>query len=117
MAGRIAKAGFGYHLTAYLAVNIVLLWINFDTSPGYIWAKWPIVGWGIGLAFHGLSIVFSSSRINKAFAYHLAAYIIINAFLIFINLNASPGYLWFKFPLAAWTVIVIFHLWHTLTRK
>lgn len=117
MASRIAKVGFGYHLVAYLAVNIVLVWINYDTSPEYIWAKWPIMAWGIGIAFHGLSIALSSYKMNIGIAYHLAAYVIINAFLIFINLNVSPGYIWFKFPLAAWSVIIIFHFWYVLTRR
>lgn len=117
MASRRSRIGFGYHLTAYLAVNAILLWINFDTSPQYLWAKWPIIGWGIGLAFHGLSVLSSSKKINKGFIYHLAAYILINALLIFINFNASPEYLWFKFPLIAWTFMIIFHGWRVFSSK
>ncbi len=101
--------GFGYHLTAFIAVNAVLIWINLDTYPQYFWAQWPLAGWGVALLFHGASILLSSVKIYKAFCYHLASYIIINALLIFINFNTYPEYLWFKFPLMAWTVIIIFH--------
>jgi hypothetical protein len=117
MAGKLSKIGFGYHLTAYLAINAVLLWINFDTSPQNLWAKWPIIGWGIGLAFHGLSVAVSSTKVNKGLIYHLAAYILVNALLIFINFSTYPEYLWFKFPLIAWTFIIAFHCWRVFSKK
>lgn len=117
MSSRKAKIGFGYHLTAYLVANAVLVWINIDTSPHKIWVQWPIAGWGIALAFHGLSLVSSSNKMNKGFFYHLGAYIIINAFLIFTNLTTSPDYLWFKYPLIAWTGMIIFHGWLVFSKK
>jgi len=117
MTSKRSKIGFGYHLTAYLAINAILIWINIDTSPEYFWAQWPIIGWGIGLAFHGLSVVLSSKKINKGFIYHLAAYILVNALLIFVNFSTSPEYLWFKFPLIAWTFIIVFHCWRVFYKK
>ncbi|MGD2126641.1 MAG: 2TM domain-containing protein [Desulfobacteraceae bacterium] len=55
-----AKIGFYIHLGAYLGMNIVLLIINLVVTPGYLWVKWPIIGWGIGVLFHGLGVfVFS----------------------------------------------------------
>jgi uncharacterized membrane protein len=110
MAKKRAIIGFGYHLTAFLAINAVLIWINIDRYPEYFWAQWPLIGWGIGLMFHGLSI-FLSSKSHKGFFYHIAAYFIINAVLIFINLTLNPQYVWFKFPLIAWSCILIFHAW------
>jgi hypothetical protein len=117
MASRRAKIGFGYHLTAYLAINAILVWINMDMSPQTLWVQWPIIGWGIGLAFHGLSLVSSSDKQNKGLFYHLGAYIIVNAFLIFTNLTTSPDFLWFKYPLVAWTCIIIFHGWRIFSKK
>jgi len=117
MASRKEKIGFGYHLTAYLAISAILVWINIDTFPHYAWAQWPIIGWAIGLAFHGLSLVSSSNKQNKGFFYHLSAYIIVNAFLIFINLTTFPDYLWFKFPLTAWTCMIIFHGWRVFSKN
>ncbi len=117
MASKRSIIGFGYHLTAYLAINAVLVWINFDTSPQYLWVMWPIIGWGIALAFHGLSVVSSSTTIHKGFMYHLAAYILVNALLIFVNFYTFPEYLWFKYPLIAWSFIIAFHCWRVFSNK
>ena len=58
-----AKIGFYIHLAVYVGVNILLIIINLSTSPEYIWFKWPLVGWGIGLFFHGMSLfVFSGEK-------------------------------------------------------
>jgi len=44
----------------YVIVNVVSVIINLVTSPGVLWFYWPILGWGIGLFFHGMSVfVFS----------------------------------------------------------
>lgn len=51
-----AKAGFHSHALIYVLVNAGLLGMNLLTSPQYLWAGWPIFGWGIGLAAHGLSV-------------------------------------------------------------
>lgn len=48
--------GFYSHLTSYVCV-ITLLWvINWLTGSGYYWAKWPTLGWGIGIVSHALSV-------------------------------------------------------------
>ena len=48
-----AKREFRVHLVAYLVVNtaIVITWAM--TSAGFFWPIFPILGWGIGLFFHG----------------------------------------------------------------
>ena len=51
-----AKIGFYIHLSVYVGVNILLVLINLFTSPQYFWFKWPLMGWSIGLFFHGLSV-------------------------------------------------------------
>lgn len=115
MANKRQKIGFGYHLTAYLAINAILIWINIDQYPAYLWAQWPLIGWGIGLMMHGLSVFVFPKSNNKGFFYHLAVYIMINALLIYINLTTSPLYFWFKFPLIAWTSMLIFHGWRVFS--
>ncbi|MEM2228460.1 MAG: 2TM domain-containing protein [Candidatus Bathyarchaeia archaeon] len=49
-----AKEGFLAHLTAYIIVNAFLIFVNLWTGPGKIWFVWPLAGWAIGLAFHGI---------------------------------------------------------------
>ncbi|OEE66283.1 XRE family transcriptional regulator [Enterovibrio norvegicus FF-33] len=47
--------GFYSHLVSYVLVITGLFILNFMTSPDYIWAWWPAMGWGIGIVSHGLS--------------------------------------------------------------
>jgi 2TM domain len=58
-----ARLGFYWHLGIYLSVNALLVIINLVTSTEYLWFKWPLLGWGIGVFFHGLGVFrFSSGR-------------------------------------------------------
>jgi hypothetical protein len=55
------------HIAAYVLVNIFLVLIYFVTSGfsfGYFWPIWPIMGWGLGLALHGVSVVLTLSYIT-----------------------------------------------------
>ncbi len=62
-----AKIGFYIHLAVYVGVNILLVIVNLLTSPQYLWFIWPLIGWGIGVFFHGMSIfVFSGGKFQKA---------------------------------------------------
>ncbi|WP_020208596.1 2TM domain-containing protein [Gilvimarinus chinensis] len=45
---------FYSHFCTYLVIIPFLFFINVTTSPGYIWAWWPAMGWGIGLLIHGI---------------------------------------------------------------
>jgi hypothetical protein len=56
------KIGFYIHLAVYSAVNAILIVINLSTSSEYMWFIWPLIGWGIGVIFHGLGVfLFSGS--------------------------------------------------------
>ena len=46
---------------------------------------------------------------RRSFISHLTAYIIVNAFLLFINLWINPHYLWFPYPLVGWGIGIVFH--------
>jgi hypothetical protein len=48
--------GFYGNLTAYIVVNIGLLVVNLLTSPDQLWFFWPMIGWGIGVAIHGMKV-------------------------------------------------------------
>ncbi|MES2935137.1 MAG: 2TM domain-containing protein [Pseudomonadota bacterium] len=50
------KLGFYSHLTVYLLVNSGLMILNLLNSPQHFWAVGPLLGWGIGLAFHGIGV-------------------------------------------------------------
>jgi hypothetical protein len=58
-----AKIGFYIHLAVYIGVNILLIIINLLKSPQHLWFIWPLIGWGIGIFFHGMStFVFSGIK-------------------------------------------------------
>lgn len=48
--------GFYGNLTAYIIVNAFLIVINLMTSREYLWFFWPLLGWGIGVAFHAMKV-------------------------------------------------------------
>jgi hypothetical protein len=53
-----AKRGFNVHLGTFLVVNILLLVGWLSSGAGYFWPIWVLLGWGIGLGFHGWSVYF-----------------------------------------------------------
>jgi hypothetical protein len=57
------KKSFFWDLGAYIVINAGLFIIWFFTGAGYPWFVWPLLGWGIGLVFHFLSVfVFGSNN-------------------------------------------------------
>ena len=45
------RSEFREHLWAYIIINAALALINLFT-PGPWWFQWPLICWGIGVAFH-----------------------------------------------------------------
>lgn len=48
--------GFYGHLVSFVLVMLFLIFINLKYSPEYLWFFWPLLGWGIGLVFHGMKV-------------------------------------------------------------
>ncbi|MDH5034733.1 MULTISPECIES: 2TM domain-containing protein [Chryseobacterium] len=44
------------NLTSYCIVIPFLAILNIVTAPGYLWFLWPALGWGVGIAFHAISV-------------------------------------------------------------
>ncbi len=47
------KIGFYIHALVFVLVNLGLFAINAVTGDPH-WARFPLMGWGLGLAIHGL---------------------------------------------------------------
>jgi hypothetical protein len=43
---------FAVHAFAYVAVILLLLFVNLTVTPNVWWFYWVALGWGAGLAFH-----------------------------------------------------------------
>lgn len=52
---------FYIHLIVFILVNIFLILINVVNykEVGHWWFIYPVIGWGIGLVIHGISITSS----------------------------------------------------------
>lgn len=46
---------FYNHLITFVVVNLFLIILNLFVTPGYFWALWSILGWGIGVALHAVN--------------------------------------------------------------
>lgn len=59
------KRGLSAHLLAYVMVNLVLVAIWFMTGAGFFWPVFPILGWGIGIAFHVWDVMWPAAGEDK----------------------------------------------------
>ncbi|MEO5775336.1 MAG: 2TM domain-containing protein [Flavobacterium sp.] len=48
--------GFYGHLLSYVLTMMFFVFINLKYTPKDLWFYWPMLGWGIGLLFHGLKV-------------------------------------------------------------
>lgn len=56
---------FYEHLAVYILCNPIVIVVNLMTSPGYLWFIWCVLGWGIGVVLHGLSVFNLPPFFNK----------------------------------------------------
>ena len=100
-----ATRGFLIHLGVYVLVVGLLAALNLYRNPGNLWFVWVLIGWGIGVAAHGLAHPASASGRREGSSpigerELLGAplhYVAVNALLIVVNLLYSPGHYWFLF--------------------
>ena len=52
------KIGFAIHAFVYLLVNVGLYVLN-SVTGGAHWSHFPLLGWGLGLAIHGIVVAAS----------------------------------------------------------
>jgi transcriptional regulator with XRE-family HTH domain len=48
--------GFYLHAVEYVLIVGFLAVVNLLTFPRYLWVGWVAIGWGLGLAMHGLRV-------------------------------------------------------------
>jgi hypothetical protein len=57
--------GFYGNLISYIVFNLFFFILNMLTSPNELWFYWPLLGWGIGVLFHGMKVFNYSPFYNK----------------------------------------------------
>lgn len=57
--------GFYGNLIAYIVFNVFFLILNLVTSPEHLWFFWPLLGWGVGVFFHGMKVFGYSPFLGK----------------------------------------------------
>ena len=48
--------GFYTHLASWVIFSVFMITMNLVTDPFEFWAIFPIMAWGVGLAFHALGV-------------------------------------------------------------
>ncbi len=56
-----AKIGFYIHLGVFICICSLMIGVNLAMTPENLWFVWPVVGWGIGVFLHGLSVFLFAS--------------------------------------------------------
>lgn len=56
--------GFYTHLTVFVLVNTFLFLLNLFSGGGW-WFYWPLLGWGIGIVAHALSVFAGSGGLTQ----------------------------------------------------
>lgn len=56
---------FYMHLAVYVLVMIFLTLLNYVTSSRW-WVIWPMMGWGLGLAIHGATVLLEGGGLFNA---------------------------------------------------
>jgi hypothetical protein len=61
-----AKREFYMHASTYVIVNLALAGVWLLTGGSYPWFLWPMIGWGVGVLFHGFAIAFHVDTTSPA---------------------------------------------------
>ncbi|MGH6735431.1 MAG: 2TM domain-containing protein [Methyloceanibacter sp.] len=108
------------HIAAYVAVVVICAAVNFWLSPDNLWFVWVLLGWGIGVAAHGLAFWLRTTHRRervfvdpkaRGFTVHLFAYLAVVILLFIVNLTVTPNVWWFYWVALGWGAGAAFHAW------
>jgi len=51
-----AKLGWFMHAAVYVVVNLFIFLMSHYAFGQRAWSPFPLIGWGVGLALHGISV-------------------------------------------------------------
>ena len=56
---------FYVNLVSYLVMNVILIIINYVTSPGSWWFYWVTIFWGIAVLLHAVSVFITGGKLGR----------------------------------------------------
>ncbi|WP_457559737.1 2TM domain-containing protein [Candidatus Harpocratesius sp.] len=101
-----ARSSLRSHWITFLSVNSFLFLLNLLSGYEYPWHIFPLFSWGIGIGIHTAVVLIRSkysNRSDREFYIHFAVYLIVNAFILMINLLSVSG-VWFIWPVLTWGI-------------
>ncbi|HEY1389852.1 MAG TPA: 2TM domain-containing protein [Ktedonobacterales bacterium] len=98
---------FKAHLVAYLIINALFVVIWAMSGVGFFWPLYTMLAWGAGVAVHGYCVYGGND--TNAFKVHLAAYLVINAWLVVMWAIMGAGFFWPICVMLAWGAGVAIH--------
>ncbi|HWL10301.1 MAG TPA: 2TM domain-containing protein [Planctomicrobium sp.] len=60
-----AQKNFYVHLAVYVVVNTGLAVLNLVNNPEHLWFYWPLAGWGLGVALHGIAVFVTGKAADR----------------------------------------------------
>jgi DNA-binding XRE family transcriptional regulator len=98
------------HLAIYLMVGSYLLYRDYSANHALLWAYWPLMGWGIGVALHGWKTWKRSHRAHspesipttKSLGERYGVYLIMSAVFVALDLSSSGKLTWAFYPILGW---------------
>ena len=117
---------FLIHLGVFVVVIGLLAALNLTRNPEHPWFLWVLLGWGVGVAAHGLVLllkrsprsepIFTDAKV-RGFYVHLFVFLAVNAILIAVNLLYTPTHYWFLYPLLGWGLLLAAQAYNVFIRS
>jgi cyanate permease len=117
---------FLIHVAVFAAAVLLCAGINLWLAPQKLWFLWVLLGWGIGVAAHGLAVYLRRTRRRerifidrkaRGFTVHGFAYAAVVILLLIVNLTVTPGRWWFYWVALGWGAGLAFHGWCAFFKK
>ena len=111
------KTNFYQSLGTYLVVNIAFFFMNIISSPENLWFYWLALPWGLAIALQAVKTFFPSDekevknetsfendfdKRKEKFFTSLKVYLVVNLFLVALDLLTEPDHLWFYWVTLGW---------------
>lgn len=103
------------HLLIYLVVGAYLVYSDFSSGQADHWVQWPLMGWGLGVLFHGLNAwrrgsggwgcvdqPREASPGSRGMASKVGVYLVMSAVFVGIDLSTTGRLTWAFYPIFGW---------------